>query len=141
MGTSIHQAIIVSNCKLTEPTERYIADVLNHHMRDQSLTKTPIDIAWLEPTGSEKEAVIKYQNIGNKCLIICGLFPQQASHYNTNIAHYQHVGQSAYHFVANSKKPSSIEFELFSELSEQFIIITNLFYFSISNIINCVKIF
>lgn len=122
---SIHQAIIVSNYQITRPTERYIADVLNHHMRDGALTKTPIDIAWLEPVRSEKDAVIKYQQIGNKCLIICSFFPQQADHYNTDISHYHQVGQSAFHFVANQKKATT-EHELFNELSEQFIVITNI---------------
>ncbi|MAV29075.1 MAG: hypothetical protein CMF43_04650 [Legionellales bacterium] len=123
---SIQQAINLTNHQLTAHTERYIANILNQYMRDQALTDTPIDIAWVEPVYTPKEAIIKHQHIGNRCLIICSFFPNQADHYNTTLTHYLQVGQSAYHFVANQKKPSTIEFELFSELSEQFIVITSI---------------
>lgn len=58
------------------------------------------------------------QEVGDKCLLFSGLFPERAQRRQVNVSYFVDLGQHAYHVIALRERPDMAR--LFSDLSEQF---------------------
>jgi hypothetical protein len=120
----LDQASRIANVELSPVASAYIATILNQHMIDMTWSHTPIGMNWLEPTHSEYECLHQQRRIGNQCVVVCGIFPEIATHFNTTVTHYISIGQSAYYFIATQEETPLEDQALFGELSDKFIDIT-----------------
>lgn len=58
------------------------------------------------------------QDVGDKCLLFSGLFPDQAKQRQVSVSYFIELGQHAYHAIA--LREQSTVAQIFSDLSEQF---------------------
>ena len=121
----IDRALKESNLSLENYTKSYLAQVLNQQMLNQDLVgHNAISRLWLDALEEKNFNKKKIQDTGDRCLIICGLFPNQAQIRNTSITHYITIGKTAYASLANHNANPSIENSLFLELNHKFIAIS-----------------
>ena len=93
----IDRALVESNLSLENYTKTYLAQVLNQQMLNHDLIDhNAISRLWLDALEEKKFNTQKVMDTGDRCLIICGLFPNQAQNKNTSVTHYITIGKTAY---------------------------------------------
>lgn len=118
----IDRALLESDLSLENYTKTYLAHVLNQQMLNKNLIDHhAISRLWLDALEEKKFSAQKIKATADRCLIICGLFPNQAQIKNTSITHYIAIGKTAYASLAHHSAKSSIENSLFLELNHKFI--------------------
>jgi hypothetical protein len=107
---------------LAEDTESYLVFLLMRFSKYQQLMESIIALDFLgslEAVGQNQ--VERLQEVGDKSLMFCGLFPGIANKRRVNIEYFSDVGQTAYlTAAAHHEHPHAL---LFGRLSEQFLIL------------------
>ena len=101
--------------------ESYLILTLDKFMLDKTLMDTPIAIDFLKSIQvTSSQSNHKLRKVGDRCLIISGLFPERASKINLSVSYYIDIGQQAYLTLAER---SNIKFdpELFQNLGLKFL--------------------
>lgn len=104
---------------LDEPVESYLVFLLQRHQHDHVLAGRIMALEWLD--GLERvgqERVDALRDVGDRCLLVAGLFPRLALRRRVTPAYYARIGQSAYAAVADA--PRSTSAELFGQLARAF---------------------
>jgi hypothetical protein len=118
------QALIVESATrrqlvLDEYEESYLGFVLMRHMRDASLAGRVMALDWLQAEASQgtvrSDAL---RDVGDRCLLIAGLFPQLAARRRVSPDYFVAVGRDAYAGVALATRAGYAE--LFAQLARAF---------------------
>lgn len=105
--------------RLPEIVESYLVFLLQRHQGDAVLGKRVLALDWLggqELAGRERAEALR--DVGDRCLLIAGLFPQLAERRNVQPGYYATLGQSAYAEVAAATRAGYAE--LFERLARAF---------------------
>lgn len=109
-----------SNLVLNEELESYLVFLLVRFTGQPQLAKSVLALEFLE---NSQAIGCKQQNelrdVGDKCLLIAGLFPGRAIRRRVKISYFVHLGQNAY--VALSLHSSNRLADLYKSLSEGFV--------------------
>ena len=116
---SLSHAIKIAQADISQPAQSYLTDMLDKNMLNVQFNETPASIDWLQKQINHK----KTHTVGDKCLIIVGLFPNIAQE-TTSIDFYITMGKEAYAHAAKSTRTNNTEKEIFNELSKKFISIS-----------------
>lgn len=104
---------------LPDPVEQYLVFVLQRHQGDALLGARTAAIEYLtafECSGRERADALR--DVGDRCLLIAGLFPRIARRRNVQPGYYAALGQSAYGEVANATRAGHAA--LFAQLAGRF---------------------
>ena len=104
---------------LDEPVESYLVFLLQRHQHDHVLAGRIMALEWLdglERVGQERVEVLR--DVGDRCLLVAGLFPRLALRRRVTPAYYARIGQSAYAAVAEA--PRTGHADLFRQLVRAF---------------------
>ena len=104
---------------LDEPVESYLVFLLQRHQHDHVLAGRIMALEWLdglERVGTERADALR--DVGDRCLLVAGLFPRLALRRQVTPAYYAGLGQAAYAAVAET--PRSGAAELFRQLARAF---------------------
>ena len=112
----LSQAINTSNLAISEYTQYYLANMINHNMKNTNFNSTPASTEWLQYVNNHK----KSQHLGDKCLLIIGLFPEIAKQ-TTSINFYILMGKKAYGYAAKNPEITEKEKQILLELENKFI--------------------
>lgn len=86
-----------SHLVLPEDLESYLVFLLVRFTAKSDIAKSVVGLEYLQSTQSagqkQQEAL---RDIGDKCLIISGLFPGRAQRRRVRISYFVHIGQNAY---------------------------------------------
>ncbi|MCX7115695.1 MAG: hypothetical protein NTW08_07305 [Gammaproteobacteria bacterium] len=115
------EAQMTSHVVLSENTESYLVFLLMRFAKEHALSESILALDFLEseqgtPT---QQRIDKLQEIGDKSLLFCGLFPGMANKRHVSLSYFSEMGQHAYFSVSRDfSHPHAL---LFAELSERFL--------------------
>ena len=118
---SLSHAIKIAQVDISQPAQSYLTDMLDKNMLNVQFNETPASIEWLQKQINHK----KTHAVGDKCLIIVGLFPHIAQN-TTSIDFYITMGKEAYTHAAKNTYANNTKKEIFNELSRKFISISQI---------------
>lgn len=93
----VREAAQRAKVSLDEELESYLVFVLMRHLGDVGLAERALALQYLDALlmqGRLREEALR--ETGDRCLLIAGLFPEQALHRNVSLAYFLDLGVSAY---------------------------------------------
>lgn len=115
----VYEAQASTKIILTENTESYLVFLLMRFSQATQLLESVISIDFLESLqATGKKRVEQLQDVGDKSLLLCGLFPGIASKRRVGLDYFSDMGQSAY--LSVSELHDNQLAELYLQLSHQF---------------------
>jgi hypothetical protein len=121
----VNEAQASTHVALGESIESYLVFLLQRFIHTPQLAESIIALDFLESISSpSRQQIEKLRVVGDKSLLLCGLFPGITAKRNISVDYYAGMGQSAYLSVSElGKKPES---DLYLELSANFINLKNI---------------
>lgn len=115
----VYEAQATTQLILTEGTESYLVFLLMRFSQATQLLESVIAMDFLESmNASGRRRVEQLQDVGDKSLLLCGLFPGIASKRCVGLEYFSDLGQSAY-LTASAFHDSHLA-DLYLQLSDQF---------------------
>lgn len=111
----VSEAESATQITLNENTESYLVFLLQRFAQSPQLADSIIATEFLESmTNFGKKQIEKLITVGDKSLLLCGLFPGIAEKRNVNLDYYIGMGKSAYLSVSElqNKPESDLYFDL-----------------------------
>ncbi|HJU39310.1 MAG TPA: hypothetical protein VJ724_07020 [Tahibacter sp.] len=100
-------------------TESYLVFLLMRHQRDARLGDHVLALDWLaalDDTGTPRQD--RLRDVGDRCLLIAGLYPQQAQRRLVSLRYFLDLGSRAYGDLADAARAATAE--LFRRLAATF---------------------
>lgn len=108
--------------------DNYIILTLDEFMSKGDLMATPLAVDFLKSlTRANSDSNQKLRNVGDRCLILSGLFPEHAEKINVSISYFNDIGQQAYLTLAD-RSNIKLDPSLFFRLGSKFIDIRDVLY-------------
>jgi len=96
----INEAQAAAHCQLNVTLESYLVFLLERFTRRPEIMSTILSMDYLEATTQAKQNHDQLRDIGDRCLLFSGLFPQIAERRLVKISYFVSLGRSAYHQLA-----------------------------------------
>lgn len=111
-----------NNYVIDEEIEFYLITMLQRFIKRPDLASSIIALEYLSAhrqiDGSQRYLL---QDVGDKCLLFSGLFPEQARKRNVSVSYFVGLGEAAYFNAASFSREQKNIFELFESLGNHFI--------------------
>ena len=121
----VYDAQATTQLILTENTESYLVYLLMRFTQTTGLLDSVIAMDFFESMNATGHRRIEQlQEVGDKSLLLCGLFPGIAIKRHVGIDYYSGMGQAAYLSVSELQEQQSAD--LYLQLSDQFIAMQNI---------------
>lgn len=117
--TVIREGARRGGVRLDEDAESYLGFVLIRYLRDTQLASHTLALDWLQ--AHEERALARadaLRDVGDRCLLIAGLFPQLATRRRVSEDYFIDLGGSAYRGVAEAARAGYAA--LFAQLARGF---------------------
>lgn len=115
----VTEAEAASHLNLNENTESYLVFLLQRFVQTPELIESVVALdcltAFQGPTQLQMEQL---KIVGDKSLLVCGLFPGLADRRHVSLDYYSQIGQAAYLTVSELQAHTSAE--LYLQLSQHF---------------------
>ncbi|MGD8429003.1 MAG: hypothetical protein PVH31_01230 [Ectothiorhodospiraceae bacterium] len=106
--------------ELDEQRESYLVFLLMRYLRRSEMVKAVLALQFLRMLNApRRQRQQGLQQVGDQCLILAGLFPEQADRRRVQLSYFVDLGQSAYDGVA--RDASTATAQLFDALAETFV--------------------
>lgn len=116
----VNEAQASTRLVLNENTESYLVFLLMRFSQSTQFLESVIALDFLESMQkSGRQQVELLRDVGDKSLLLCGLFPGMASRRHLKLDYYSDMGQAAYLTVGEMEENQSAN--LYFQLSEQFL--------------------
>lgn len=116
----VHEAQVARKLVLHENTESYLVFLLIRFSQTTELLESILALDFIEAHQLEgKRKVNQLQSLGDKSLLLCGLFPGIAEKRRVGIEYYMQIGQSAYKTAGEAGETS--QSPLYLQLSSDFV--------------------
>jgi hypothetical protein len=111
---------------LDEHVESYVILTLDGYLQDQLITDYTLAIEFIEAINLKKtQSRSMLRDIGDRCLILSGLFERRSERLNVSSDYFCEIGQQAYLNLASFHK-LHIDPELFWKMAKYFVSISKL---------------
>ncbi len=113
--------------KIDQDLKAYLMIALQRFTRNPGLLDSIIATEYLNAlslTGEEKKNILR--DVGDKCLLLSGLFPEVAERRNLSLLYYVNMGHNSYTTLSELHKTRSKSQLLFEALGNNFIRLMNL---------------
>lgn len=104
--------------RLGEELEAYLVFALLRHLRDGELLSRVLALEWLQAGDAPREHTETLRDVGDRCLLVTGWFPQQAERRRVTRDYFCTLGRSAYAGAAAHARRA--EAALYRQLVEGF---------------------
>lgn len=114
----LNEAQVAAAVTLQEDLESYLAFMLMRFSQQPAIAKSALGLEFLlalDNLSSLQDQ--KLQEVGDKCLIFSGLFPENAHKRRVSMNYYIELGQTAYYLLSDKTNKNP----LYSSLSHQFV--------------------
>ena len=120
----LNEAQVAAAVTLQEDLESYLAFMLMRFCQQPEIAKSALGLEFLialDNLSSLHDQ--KLQEVGDKCLIFSGLFPENAHKRRVSMNYYIELGQTAYGMLSNKNHfpEKQRTFELYTSLSHGFV--------------------
>lgn len=103
---------------LSESQESYLVFTLIRHARDQQLFARTMALEFLHAQdGPEAAREERLRDVGDRCLLIAGLYPQLRHRRRVDAGYFQRMGRTAYGLLGERR--GSALAQLYAELAER----------------------
>ena len=107
--------------KLSQDVESYVVLTLDNFMLDSNFFTPALSTEFLQSLElSGKMLAIKLRYIGDSCLLLSGLFPEQATKKNVNLGYFVNLGKNAYGTLSQ-KNNNAYSKGLFIDMCNNFV--------------------
>lgn len=117
---AVQEAARHAAAELDVERESYLVFLLMRYLRGAELLRAVLALEFLEglrqPRRHRRDAL---QRVGDQCLVLAGLFPEQAARRRVRLSYFVDLGRSAYDGVAEVEAASNAE--LYHGLAETFV--------------------
>jgi hypothetical protein len=121
----INEATVDAHIRLNEDLESYLVFLLMRFSTKPEIAKSVLAIDFLSAfSDNAPDRSGQLQLVGDKCLLLAGLFPGRAERKHVRISYFIHLGQSAYSSLSSVSTPSWAP--LFNALSDAFVPLTDI---------------
>jgi hypothetical protein len=115
----VTEAEMATHLSLNENTESYLVFLLQRFVQTPHMLESTVAMDFLTAVhGSTQVQIEQLKAVGDKSLLVCGLFPGLASRRHVSVNYYSQMGQSAYLTVSELQERSTAE--LYLQLSQYF---------------------
>jgi hypothetical protein len=105
--------------RLDQELESYLVFVLMRHLRDEQLAGRVLALELLEAMAQGARRLEDLRDVGDRCLIVAGLFPGQAERRRVSGDYFVSLGQCAYRAAAEQARAAyALLFERLAEAYE-----------------------
>jgi len=115
----VHEAEHGSATRLDEELESYLVFLLMGHTRDVQLHRSTVALDYLlarAATGTRHKQELR--DVGDRCLLLAGLYPEQAARRLVSIGYFLDVGSRAYDELSNALRAGVAQ--LYGHLAQAF---------------------
>lgn len=105
---------------LDETLESYLVFLLMRFAERADVASAVIAMQYLrscESTGSER--IERLRDVGDQCLLLCGLFPRRAERRLVRLSYFADLGQTAYHDLATCLRRGAAT--MYTQVAEGFL--------------------
>lgn len=116
----IHEAAGETGIKLSEDSASYLVFMLMRYTENAHLAQSVLSLDYLQSLqcpGAQRHSLLR--DVGDKCLLLSGLFPGRALRKQVKVSYFVSLGQTAY-WVLSDIMTSQLS-EVYSGLSEDFV--------------------
>lgn len=116
----VKEAEAQNHIQLDEELESYLVFLLMRYTEKPDIAGKVMALEYLrgmQVGGMQRQGQLR--DVGDQCLLYCGLFPQRAERRRVRISYYVDLGRSAYHCVAGVSQKAMAS--MYAHLSERFI--------------------
>ncbi len=115
----VHEAADVAGTRLDEELESYLVFMLMRYLRRGDMVARVLALDFLRALeAGQSQRGESLREVGDQCLLFCGLFPRRAERRRVNVSYYVDLGRSAYSSVADSMAQLA---QLYQRLSREFV--------------------
>lgn len=115
----VTEAEMAAHQNLNENTESYLVFLLQRFAQTPQLFESTVAMDFLTAVqGSTQLQIEQLKAVGDKSLLLCGLFPGLAARRHVSIDYYSQMGQAAYLTVSELQERATAE--LYLQLSQYF---------------------
>ena len=109
----VTEAEVASHLNLNENTESYLVFLLQRFLQSPQSLEAPVAIDFLQALqGPIQLQVEQLKAVGDKSLLVSGLFPGLAERHHVSLSYYCQMGQTAYYTVSGLQESASAELYL-----------------------------
>lgn len=113
--------------RLGENLESYLVFTLMRHQNDGELGRRVLALEWLESlVASGRRRQEGLRDVGDNCLLIAGLYPEQAERRRVSLSYFQDLGRNAYENLGE-RASGGLE-TLFRELAKAFAVMVRVLF-------------
>ena len=115
----VHEAECNAATRLDEELESYLVFLLIGHTRDVQLDRNAVAVDYLlarAETGMRLKQELR--DVGDRCLLLAGLYPEQAERRLVSVRYFLELGSHAYDELANALRAGVAE--LYGHLAQAF---------------------
>lgn len=115
----VHEAERDAAAPLGEELESYLVFLLIGHTRDTKLHRNAVAIDYLlarSQCGKRQHAELR--DVGDRCLLLAGLYPEQAQRRMVGLDYFMSMGSQAYHELAHALRTTFAD--LYEHLAKAF---------------------
>lgn len=126
----VRDAVKQSAHDLGEDLESYLVFLLMRFAQDSALTHRVMALEYLQGLNAQGEARNNaLRDVGDRCLLVAGVFPHQAERRMVRLSYFVELGQSAYEQLSRFLGRSTAQ--LYGELSGAFV--------SLMEVLHCMR--
>lgn len=115
----VTEAEVASHLNLNENTESYLVFLLQRFAQSPHFLETTVAMDFLHALqGPTQLQIEQLKAVGDKSLLVCGLFPGLAEQRHVSVDYYSQMGQTAYYTVSELQERATAE--LYLQLSQHF---------------------
>ncbi|HVT62679.1 MAG TPA: hypothetical protein VHD33_04240 [Legionellaceae bacterium] len=115
----VNEAQVALDLSLTENTESYLVFLLQRFSHNPQFIEAIMALDFLEAMqGSPRHQIEHLIAVGDRSLLLCGLFPGVVERRHVTLDYYMQMGQAAYLTVSELQEPTYAE--LYVQLSHHF---------------------
>lgn len=113
----VSEAEVVAKCCLQRGLDEYLVALLLRYIGRPGVVRNPLPLGLLASgRASAVQGTENLRDVADQCLIVAGLFPEQAHRHQIPLKRFVEVGQDAYAQLASAGQP-----ELFERLAHNFV--------------------
>lgn len=113
----VAEAESVAGCRLESSLQQYLVALLLRYFGHQQPLREPLPLALLKAgRGVPGPGGERLRDVADQCLLVAGIYPEQARHHQLELSRLVEVGQDAYGRLAEG-----VPATLFGQLSEHFV--------------------
>ena len=127
----LQRAKLNSGYNLHEELEHYLVMTLNNLNPESHDFNANVGIDFMRAITDQSSNYQKLRQVGDRCLLINGLFREISIRRNVNLSYYSGIGRQAYQAIAadnTSVNSQYINKRLFEDLSEHFVGLSDLIH-------------